>query len=65
MLMVCFSSFHPQYKTSTNGVVEMSREEAKAAIEKRMPERRAFEKETDRRMGNDIEALYNKMRRRG
>lgn len=43
----------------------MSREEAKAAIEKRMPERRAFEKETDRRMGNDIEALYNEMRRRG
>lgn len=43
----------------------MSREEAKAAIEKRMPERRTLEKETDRRMGNDIEALYNKMRRRG
>lgn len=45
--------------------VEMSREEANAAIAKRMPERRALEKETERRMGNEIEDLYNKMRRRG
>ena len=41
----------------------MSREEAAAAISKRMPERRALEKETERWMGNEMEALYNKMRR--
>lgn len=48
-----------------NGItVEMSQEEATAAISKRMPERRSLEKETERRMGNEIETLYNKMRRR-
>ena len=42
----------------------MAQEEATAAISKRMPaERRALEKEAERRMGNEIEALYNKMRR--
>lgn len=43
--------------------VEMAREEAQAAISKRMPERRMLE-ETERRMGNELEALYNRMRRR-
>lgn len=41
----------------------MAREEASAAISKRMPERRALEKETERQMGNEIETLYNKLRR--
>lgn len=45
--------------------VELSQEEATAAISKRVPERRSLEKETERRMGNEIESLYNKMRRRG
>lgn len=43
--------------------VEMAREEAKNAISKRMPDRRALEKETERTMGNEVETLYNKMRR--
>ncbi|OJJ83145.1 NAD(P)/FAD-dependent oxidoreductase [Aspergillus glaucus CBS 516.65] len=45
--------------------VEMAREEAQAAISKRVPERRMLEKDTERRMGNEIEALYNRLRRRG
>lgn len=44
-------------------LVEMAREEANNAIAKRMPDRRALEKEADRRMGNEVETLYNKMRR--
>ena len=43
--------------------VEMAREEAKNSISKRMLDRRALEKEADRQMGNEVEALYNKMRR--
>ncbi|RLL99294.1 hypothetical protein CFD26_102765 [Aspergillus turcosus] len=44
--------------------VEMAREESQAAISKRtLPSRRAMEKEAERRMGSDLEKLWERVRR--
>lgn len=45
-------------------IVEMAREESQAAISKRtLPSRRAMEKEAERRMGSDLEKLWERVRR--
>ncbi|EAW14752.1 NAD(P)/FAD-dependent oxidoreductase [Aspergillus clavatus NRRL 1] len=44
--------------------VEMAREESQAAISKRtLPSRQAMEKEAERRMGGDLEQLWDRVRR--
>ncbi|KAF4214827.1 hypothetical protein CNMCM5878_008711 [Aspergillus fumigatiaffinis] len=44
--------------------VEMAREESRAAVSKRtLPSKRAMEKEAERRMGSDLEKLWERVRR--
>ena len=44
--------------------MEIAREESQAAISKRtLPSRRAMEKEAERRMGSDLEQLWDRVRR--